>query len=320
MAAPDDPEPYEDEAPRSIFAALWFRALIVILVVGVVAAVAVPYVLDVVNPPPAPKQVAAPVPRSTPSTAFPTVAPSPSPAPTPPTPAPVPPLSTTAPAAAPTAPKPVAPALQPSERQAPKPAAPAREAKATPTKPAPARTQTAAARGPYWVQVGAFRDQAAATRLAAKLRGENYKVEESVSSTAGGSAAGAPPPMAPTAADRYDVFVSGLAPAEINAKLSAKGLAAESVAGGVVVKPGLPLREAVALSKDLAAEGLKVQVRRAGGAAAAGAAPAPAPVAAGGETLHRVRVGSFPDRAAAAAVARELEAKGYKPFIARGGQ
>lgn len=305
MAAPDDPEPYEDEAPRSIFAALWFRALIVILVVGVVAAVAVPYVLDVVNPPPAPKQVAAPVPRSTPPTAFPTVAPSPSLAPTPPTPAPVSPPSTTAPAAAPTAPKPVAPT---------------REAKATPTKPAPARTQTAAARGPYWVQVGAFRDQAAATRLAAKLRSENYKVEESVSSTTDGRAAAAPPPTAPTAADRYDVFVSGLAPAEINAKLSAKGLAAESVAGGIVVKPSLPLREAVALSKDLAAEGLKVQVRRAGGAAAAGAAPAPAPVAAGGETLHRVRVGSFPDRAAAAAVARELEAKGYKPFIARGGQ
>jgi cell division septation protein DedD len=88
-----------------------------------------------------------------------------------------------------------------------------------------------------------------------------------------------------------------------------------------VVKPSLPLRDAVALSKDLAVEGFKVQVRRAGGAAAA--PPAPVTAAApteGGRELHRVRVGSFADRAAAQAAARELEAKGYKPYIARGDQ
>ena len=39
-----------------------------------------------------------------------------------------------------------------------------------------------------------------------------------------------------------------------------------------------------------------------------------------GETLYRVRVGSFSDRTAAAAVAQELQAKGYRPFIARGSQ
>jgi hypothetical protein len=33
-----------------------------------------------------------------------------------------------------------------------------------------------------------------------------------------------------------------------------------------------------------------------------------------------VRVGAFADRAAALAAAKELEAKGYKPFIARGDQ
>src|SRR5712692_3537216 len=52
MAETDGPEhAYDEEPPRSIFSAMWFRALIVILVLGVIAAVAVPYVLDFVNPP-----------------------------------------------------------------------------------------------------------------------------------------------------------------------------------------------------------------------------------------------------------------------------
>ena len=40
---------------------------------------------------------------------------------------------------------------------------------------------------------------------------------------------------------------------------------------------------------------------------------------ASGATLYRVRVGAFPDRATAVSTLKELEAKGYKPFIARGG-
>jgi cell division protein FtsN len=65
-------------------------------------------------------------------------------------------------------------------------------------------------------------------------------------------------------------------------------------------------------------------VRHAAGAAAAPqAAPRavtrrPAP-SASGDTLYRVRVGAFPDRTAAVSTLKELEAKGYKPFIARGG-
>jgi cell division protein FtsN len=88
------------------------------------------------------------------------------------------------------------------------------------------------------------------------------------------------------------------------------------------VKPSLPLRDAVALSKDLAVEGFKVQVRRSG---ASGSVPAvvsaPTPVPSeDGQALHRVRVGAFQDRAAAVAAARELESKGFKPYIARGDQ
>jgi cell division septation protein DedD len=179
------------------------------------------------------------------------------------------------------------------------------------------------------VQVGAFKDEAAAKKVAAKLRDENFKVEESLKSTGGAAAAPAPAPKAPAAssapagADQYDVFVSGMSADDLNKRLAGKGLSAEAASGGVVVKPSLPLRDAVALSKDLAVEGFKVQVRRAGGTApVAAAAPSPAPAAStdGGSALHRVRVGAFSDRAAAVAAARELEAKGYKPYIARGDQ
>jgi len=209
---------------------------------------------------------------------------------------------------------------------------------AAPSKPAAARSTAAAkteassapeagrhatAAGEYFVQVGAFRDQAAARRVAARLREQHYNVVESVKpAPAAGrtSPAGAEIGPAPAAGDRYDVFVSGASPAEIDSRLTARGLAVESVAGGVVVKPSLPLREAVSLSKDLAADGLKVQVRRAGGQGAARETSAATALAAAGETLYRVRVGGYPDRGAAQAAARELEAKGYRPFIARGGQ
>src|SRR5439155_21426169 len=97
-----------------------------------------------------------------------------------------------------------------------------------------------------------------------------------------------------------------------------KGLATEPAGDGVVVKPSLPLRDAVALSKDLAAGGLKVQVRRSSSQAAAAAAPAPSPApSASGDGLHRVQVGPYADRAAATSTLKELEGKGYKPFIAR---
>ena len=70
MAETDGPEhAYDEEPQRSIFSALWFRTLIVILVLGVIAAVAVPYVLDFVNPPVVKK--AASTPSRAPSANFP---------------------------------------------------------------------------------------------------------------------------------------------------------------------------------------------------------------------------------------------------------
>jgi cell division septation protein DedD len=190
-------------------------------------------------------------------------------------------------------------------------------AKATP----PANRVT----GPFWVQVGAFKDPETAKRVATSLRDQNFTVEESDKQVGAKSASAAPSSSAassPAASpgDLYDVYVSGMSAVELTKRLSAKGLAAEGSGSSVVVKPSLPLRDAVTLSKDLAVDGLKVQVRRAGSGAVA-AVPAtttPSPSVSAGETLHRVRVGAFPDAAAARAAAKELEAKGYKPYIARG--
>ena len=145
-----------------------------------------------------------------------------------------------------------------------------------------------------------------------------------------GSAAARSAPKAPVAtkapstdpgSDQYDVIVSGQTPDELTKRLSAKGLSAEASGAGMIVKPSLPLRDAVALSKDLAVEGFKVQVRRtAGSAAPSASAPSTPAVSEGGSGLHRVRVGAFSDRVAAQEAARQLEAKGYKPYIARGDQ
>lgn len=412
MSEHDDPseehELYEEVPPRSIFAATWFRVLLVVIVVGVIGAVAIPYVLDFMNPPPSRPTTAAkpsspaaiPASPSSPAADKP-AADKPE---TPLIPAPAPPSTASAvdtrpapPTARPVEPKPAAPKAEPktaatpsekgktamavTETTPPKSATPTARPAATAkpdttakpdaaargtatkdtlakadttgdtakpaaaTKPAATPKRAAAAAtttnsrpssgsGPFWVQVGAFKDVETAKKVAAKLREDNFKVEESVKRTGGAPArpAAAPPTPAPApkpdlSSDHYDVFVSGQTPEELNKRLSAKGLAAEASSGGMVVKPSLPLRDAVALSKDLAVEGFKVQVRRAGGsmgsaAAAAAATPAPsAPVSSeGGSELYRVRVGSFADRAAAQEAVRQLEAKGYKPYIARGDQ
>jgi len=321
---PDDDEArFEDEGRRSIFSALWFRTILVVIVLGVVAAVAVPYVLEFANqPPPKPTIVARPEP----------LAPPPAPAPPPASPA-------TTPAPSPAAEKPpvvekppVAEKPAPSPMSAPEKPAAAKKADASKSAvakepAAPRSTKATAAKvaaapgGAYFVQVGAFKSQESAKRLATRLRELKYNVEESSTSGAQsgrGDAASPRSGAAPAGSDRYDVYVTGGAPGDITAKLTAKGLTAEPSSGGVVVKPSLPLRDAVALSKDLAVDGLKVQVRRAGASA-----PAPSTGGAamsGGDSLYRIRVGPFDDRAAATSTLRELEQRGYTPFIARGGQ
>lgn len=186
------------------------------------------------------------------------------------------------------------------------------------TKPAAAKTAVKAPKpsGQWFVQVGAFKDAGTAQKIATKLREEHYTVEESLRSARTATVAKATTTSAPSggASDQYDVIITGQLSEEINKRLAAKGLTAEPVANGAVVKPSLPLRDAVALSKDLAVDGLKVQVRRAGGSTTS---TPPAAASAGGDSLHRVSVGGFADRATAVAALKELEAKGYKPFLTR---
>jgi cell division septation protein DedD len=296
-----DPEGYEEDSSRSIFSAFWFRALLVVIVLGVVAVLAVPYVLDMMSS----KQKAAMAPAVTPA---------PSPTPAPPSPAQPPAMTEPAKPEEPPAPTAKSPEPTPPAAVRPDPAPRTQPAKPSPAAP---RARATGATGPYWVQVGAFREAAVAKRVADRLRSANYNVDESVK-PGGSSAPAAPPAAAPSAgADRYNVFVSGATPAEVNAKVSTKGFSADAVAGGVAVKPSLSLKEAVDLSRELAGEGMKVQVRRASSASPAAPAPAASP---GGETWYRVRVGSFADRSEAVAVLKELESKGYKPFLARGAQ
>src|SRR2546425_11724886 len=112
-----------DEPPRSIFSSLWFRAFLVIVVLGVIAVVVVPYALDMLNPPGS-KQVAV----------------KPAAPPTPPRPA-APPPTPGQPSATPeappatSAPPPTTP-LPDNPVQAPTPPPPA------PAEPAPPRAAT----------------------------------------------------------------------------------------------------------------------------------------------------------------------------------
>jgi hypothetical protein len=233
------------------------------------------------------------------------------------------PLATAIPTPAPTTttakPRDTRVAQAPEDKPVEKPVV--RKEPARKERPAPARAR-AAEGGDYFVQVGAFKEPEAAKRLAARLREQNYPVDESVKRPGGGAPIEAPRPAsrpsAATPTDRYDVIVSGGAAADINSRLATKGLAAEPTGDGVRIRPSLPLRDAVALSKDLSGDGFKVQVRRGGGGAEPMPAPARSIASAGGQTLYRVRVGGYPDRAAAQGVLRELQAKGFEAFLAKG--
>jgi cell division septation protein DedD len=329
----DDDERFEDDGRRSIFSALWFRAILVVVVLGVVAAVAVPYVLEVANEPPAKPAIIA-KPESSPPTSTPAPQPPAATAPSPP-PSPPPvadkPATSEKPAMERPAPAPTPPSTTEKPTTTERPATTAKKSDAAPSPAAkeqtapragtPTNSSAGASSGGYFVQVGAFKSSDLAKRLAARLREAKYTVEESATNSAPVPAAAPAPSAAPPTAggDKYDVYVTGGTAPEINAKLSTRGLSSEPSSGGVVVKPSLTLREAVALSKDLAVDGLKVQVRRAAGTAAA-TAVAPTRPAPSGDTVYRVRVGPFDDRAGATSTLRELEQRGYTPFIARGGQ
>jgi hypothetical protein len=142
-----------------------------------------------------------------------------------------------------------------------------------------------------------------AERVAARLRAQHFRVDASSLATASVTTV----KEDPTA--RYDVFVPDPASADAVPALKALSLSTEPAAGGLVVTPTMALRDAVALARTLTSQGLRVQVRRT-------AAPRSESAIADGP-FHRVRVGAFADRAAAADASRILEERGYRPFITR---
>jgi len=345
----DAPHEQEDfgpdvEDPRSLLSTLWFRAVLAVAALSVVGAVAVPYVLDWTRPAAPPPRAAVPSwAHVTPPT--PTLAAS-VPVPTPMTPAVLPPASAKPSTSPPPSSLPVEsiPVAPPAPRVREREPLPSRASalgstppmasmsaqSSTPTferlRAAPVAMPVEASAGVYWIQVGAYKDAETARRVAARLRELGYHVEESSAAapkTTMTSTTITPSPVAMSAsspgAERYEVLVTGAAANALSERLSSKGLAAESIRAGVVVKPPLPLADAIALSKELALDGLKVEVRREGPAATTGAASSTSASSARGavDSLHRVRVGAFSDRTGAVTALRELSEKGYPGFIAR---
>jgi cell division protein FtsN len=379
---PGESEELEEEPRRSILAATWFRLLIVVVVVGAITAVSVPYLMDsmrvsspplpivapseppaiVTNAPPAPPATSPATPSSSPmnQTKSPDAATTASAVTSPPAvttaspPAPSAPVSSpdrattgaasrSAPphAPAPTAPAPPAAPAKPKPALTPEGSPPATTSEKVarrdvPMPPANAREITTSTeragdeRGDFWVQVGAFRDPETAKQVAARLRENSFSVDESslalsprAASTPVPSSVAARDPAPSTGAgtDLYRVVVTDASAGDLASKVSARGFTAEASPEGAVIRPTLPLRDAVAISQQLAADGFKVQVKRsrpADGKPGPPPRPAPAPSVAQADTLHRVRVGAFADRASAVAALRKLQALGYTPFIARG--
>ncbi len=325
---PDDfleEDEQEEYAPRSIFAAGWFRAVLVLTVLAIVVVVSLPYLLNWFEPSPSspPKtaarsslEAAKPTPQSEPpSTLIPA---SPGPTSTAPAkPEATPPAAPPAPAPSATlaAPAKPAPDKAPSATPAPSAQTQAQPAPAAPSKPllqppasksgeAARRTAAAtpkaepaapAATGGYYVQVGLFKESRNADALAKALRDEGFPVE--VARVARGGT------RAPSGAQRHELFVTGSTVEAVNAALKGRGVA-QSIQGGVSVRPAYDLKQATTLSKELAAEGLNVVIRRAGGN--------------GGGSFTLVRVGGFPDRAKAAAAREDLQSKGHAGFVTQG--
>jgi type IV secretory pathway VirB10-like protein len=334
----DDAE--ERRSKHGVLSAGWLRALLVLSALAVVLVITVPYLLQWLSgpTPPSPRPALTETPRTEP-TKVQTAATAPTPAPPVATPTPEPPAKTEMPAAKPEPPaktempaaKPEPPAKteMPSAKPDPpaktempsaKPDPPSRPEVAVKSEPA-SKSEPAALPSPkplpkasagsgqstatpttpggeYWVQVGLFANGDNAERLAKELRDERFSVEVTQAAKGGSSAT--------ASSNQHEVVVNGSTVEAVTAALKGTGTA-EVSGDAVVVRPAMDLKDAVALSRRLAGEGLEVRIRR-----------MPAAPAAGGATHYIVRVGGYVTREAAAAGRRELAAKGVGGFVTQG--
>jgi septal ring-binding cell division protein DamX len=187
-----EPETYREEdeeeeyAPQSIFAAGWFRAVLVLTVLAIVVVVSLPYLLNWFEPAPL-----APGPAEQASAPPPAAAPAPPAPPGPAAAAPARPAEAPVPApqvARQKAPEPKPAAAAPKETadKAPagKPARPAepgpraeRAARSPASAALPAAEAKGQAGGRYWLQLGVFKAQPNAEALARTVREEGFPVE-----------------------------------------------------------------------------------------------------------------------------------------------
>jgi cell division septation protein DedD len=176
---------HEDEdqleyGPRSIFAAGWFRAVLAMTVLAIIVVVALPYLLNWFEPLPPPVK-----PSTRSSADAPAVSSSSVSAPAESEPiAPLPQAAPEAPAVH-TVPKPAPDRTRPAALTPSASSASARVTRTSAMPPRPDRTAATASRlesaqregaGRYWVQVGIFREEQNAERLARKLRDEGFSV------------------------------------------------------------------------------------------------------------------------------------------------
>ena len=331
-------------ASRSLLAAGWLRAFLVLAALAVVIVISVPYILQWLEtgsperPALTDTQLTRPVPA--PPTRIET-------APAPAGPAPV---VTTPPAPVakelPAVKEPVAPKeaglakdlSAAKEMPAAKEAAkkePAKAAASAPRTEPPARAATATGPAPVAKDTPASRPPAKAPMVMAKAAapapvapskplngGGGYWVQVGLFENAGNAerlaqdlradrfsveVAQVTRGGATPAASRHEVLVTGSSVDAVTAALKGSGTA-QAVTGGVVVRPALDLKDAVTLSRRLTSEGLEVRIRR--------VASTPAD---GGTTIHLVRVGGYATPAEAQAGKKALAAKGIAGFVTPGG-
>lgn len=181
-------EEQEDEPERSIFAAGWFRAVLLLTALAIAVVVALPYLLDWFEPLPPPVKAPVRAAQNAESPSAPTLAASPpvqhaappAPAPQlPPAAAKPTPEKERPPARTPAPPRVAAPAQAPSA-QLP------RVAKASDPAPALSRPAVAATKpdstraenlGGYWIQIGLFKERANADGLAKRLREQGFAIQ-----------------------------------------------------------------------------------------------------------------------------------------------
>jgi cell division septation protein DedD len=350
-------EDEQDElARRSIFSAGWFRALLVLTVLAIVVVVSLPYLLNWLEPTPAPPpaktQAKSGTPAQPPAPA-PTQPPVASPSPPTMIPAPAPPAPTTStpPAPTPSAPTPSAkvetpapPTKAETPKAPPAPAAPTPADRPVGTAPlpvAPAPSGPAAKTGPAVKQAPAAKSAQAEAPKSTTAPKQGAPVE-------GGSPGS------------YFVQVGAFLE-EKNAETLAKQLRGESfpvqvsqITRGGGAAPSAPAKPSGgqnqlfitsstpdAVNAALKGKGTAQAVK--GGVVVnppfdletamslssslkkdgfkvviRRAAKGAPPKAGGGPTYHVVRVGGYPDRAKAQQARAELEAKGHPGFLSQG--